>query len=236
MLSLILILVNSAHSYGQDKDSLLDVHKIVVAHYAEKQEGISYSQKELDAYGEYKKGQVLFTAYAHPDYLHATMQSINNTTWIIQYRNNKALQIAGGTALPMEYKNLFKDFFYYSDEQIADSSNGYGIVTLTEDTLTVAGYGCKRAIVHFIPGPLKRAEGTITGEVWYSPELPAFYLPSFDYLRKIPGAALYISVDMGQNMKLGYRATGVEKERKPLSFFDLPEGMNVLYPPKAPEK
>lgn len=216
---------------AQAKDTLLDVYRIIMAHDAQKQEGTTYTQEEMEVYENFKKGQILFTAYAHRDYLHATMQFINSTIWIINYKENKALQIEGNQAFPLHYKDIFHNKFYDSHEPVTDSSNGYGIITLTEDTLTVAGYKCKRAIFSFVPGVLRPSEGNINGEVWYSSEVPAFYLPGFDYLPKIPGAALYISFNMGHNMNLGYKAESVAKQKKPLSFFDLPKGVSILYPP-----
>lgn len=216
---------------AQVKDTLLDVYQITMAHDAQKEEGTTYTQEEIEVYENFKKGQVLFTAYAHRDYLHATMQFINSTIWIINYKEDKALQIEGNQAFPVHYKDIFHNKFYDSREPVTDSSNGYGIITLTEDTLTVAGYKCKRAIVSFVPGVLRPSERNITGEVWYSPEVPAFYMPGFDYLPKIPGAALYIYFNMGNNLNLGYKAESVSREKKPLSFFDLPKGVSILYPP-----
>ena len=238
MLLLAAIVLGKVQAQTIVKNKLLDVYQIDFAHYAEKQEGINYTPEYLEAYETSQRlitaGKLPFTIYAHADYGYQVERSIDTTIGIMQYRADKFMRIHGKTALMLGFKDLSGHDFYYASEAITDSNKVYAVITLTDDTMTVAGYSCRLAVVSYSSTAVRYGDTKMDMELWYAPGLPAFYGSGFDYLQKIPGAALFIVYDTGQNIRLGYKAKTVLKQKKPLSFFELPEGTEIIYPVKGP--
>lgn len=172
--------------------------------------------------------------YAHPDYVLAREQKpgAEQTAWIIQYQEPSVMEIHGKMALPMNPGIQLATNVYAADEPVADSAVDYGVVSLLPDTMRIAGYLCKKAVIRYTPAPIPGNDEHRDVEIWYTPDLPVFYLPPFSYLQKIPGAALCIATERGNGLKDGYIATKTGRQQVPRSFFDVPEGVQIMYPPK----
>lgn len=172
--------------------------------------------------------------YAHPDYVLAREQKpgAEKTTWIIQYREPSVMEIHGTMALPMNPEIQLATNVYAADEPVGDSTGDYGVVSLLPDTMSIAGYLCKKAVIRYTPAPIPGDEEHQAVEIWYTPDLPPFYLPPFSYLQKIPGATLRVAIEKGAGLKDGYVAMKISRKQVPPSFFDVPKGVHIMYPPK----
>jgi GLPGLI family protein len=90
----------------------------------------------------------------------------------------------------------------------------------TDETKTILGYKCKKAIG-------KLADGT-TFTVWYTPDLvPENH--DFQYVnRSLPGLAMEYESNMG-NLKVTYTVSKINLSPVPAARFDLPKsGYRVL--------
>ncbi|RQP16520.1 MAG: hypothetical protein EAS52_11590 [Parapedobacter sp.] len=100
----------------------------------------------------------------------------------------------------------------FSEEPFVDAMT----LTLTDDTQTIAGYPCNLA--RFVFG--KDMEFL----VWYVKDLPKLFFGKHDFLKKIPGLPLKITVSTKEtDFEFGIMATSVEKQKIDPSLFDLPE-------------
>ncbi|MGN7824076.1 hypothetical protein ACTJJB_28395 [Chitinophaga sp. 22536] len=195
------------------------------------------------------------TVCYHPDYLSATQTYANRkaTSWLIWHHKKMLLQIDGKQGLPLNYRMQLKTNVYLPEETIDstatpetnnsadngdwDNANeyngpGYGKIDFTADTMTIVGYGCRKAVINYYYPP-QCTNGLISSvTVWYTPDLPGFYLPPFTYLQKIPGAMLMICVTTADGATDGYKAADIVKEQKPVSFFRPAKDIQVLYPPR----
>jgi GLPGLI family protein len=103
-------------------------------------------------------------------------------------------------------------------------------VQYSDDTKTVAGYTCKKAVTTTTFG-----NRTITSTIWYTPDFPLkepipsgglrFLLMGFDQSKGIPLAA---EATMSNGMTIDYHVTKVEQNANIKdSEFDIPKGYDV---------
>lgn len=223
-------------SYAQAKSAQLDVYKIDYGFYSKATDTSIISEVPMQVQQERmeKARWKPLSVYAHSDYLYAEDVSISNekTIWQINYKTKDLMQLQGKMALPMNFDGFLNGRIFFPHEAITDSTHAFGILTLTDDTMTVAGYRCKRAVIQFTEQAWDEGDTKAEITVWYCPQLPKFYLPGYEYLQKIPGAALLVANDRGYGEAKGIIAKAVVKQKKPVSFFKLPKGTIILYPPK----
>ena len=79
----------------------------------------------------------------------------------------------------------------------------------------IAGITCEKALFNIADSQDKQTEIT----VWYAAKLPKLYWGTYDYLEKVPGAALYVG-----SAGLGIEASKVEEINFDQSLFEIPEG------------
>ena len=100
----------------------------------------------------------------------------------------------------------------FSEEPFVDAME----LTLTDDTQTIAGYPCNLARFAF--------GKDMEFLVWYVKDLPKLFFGKHDFLKKIPGLPLKITVSTKEtDFEFGIMATSVEKQKIDPSLFDLPE-------------
>lgn len=235
--NMILIAFATNYSYAQtERKELLDVYKIEYGFYIKATDNSPASEIPMHVEQERmeKADWRPLQVYAHTEYLYAKEIShgYEENTWLLQYKTKSLWKLGSKMAFPMNFDGFLNTDVYTTDEQVADSTYGYGRITFTEDTMTVAGYLCRRAIIHYTKDAWGEGDTKNETTVWYCPQLPKFYLPEYEYLQKIPGAALLIWHDRGYGQVEGEIALKVTKQKKPGSFFQLPKGTNILYPPK----
>jgi len=202
-----------------------------------------------------KRQRPAMEVYYHPGYLYATQTGSDQaqTSWLIWHKAEKLLKIEGKQGLPLNYTRQLKTNVYLPGEAIdsvqnaaANTNNtgdwdneneynapGYGTLALTEDTATIRGYLCRKAVIqyHF---DAQDSEGLIRGiTIWYSPGLPPFFLPPFSFLQKIPGAALSIAIEDFNRKTVTLRAYSIVKQQKDITFFSPSKDLYILYPPKT---
>ncbi|MBC9909348.1 hypothetical protein [Chitinophaga varians] len=238
--SMLLCFVMATHLLrAQESPDTLEVRKI------------TFTSTEKTAAG--KKPSAGMTVYYHPDYLYATQTQSDGsaTSWLLWHHAGRLLKIEGQQGLPLNYGLQLKTNVYLPGEAIDSSTTtekagndgdwdnaneyngpGYGKINFTNDTTTIAGYPCKKAVIHYVYPP-QCADGLIRSiTIWYNAELPPFFLPPFTCLQKIPGAALMMMVETFDGATDGYKATAVEKQQKTISFFRPSKDIRILYPPK----
>ncbi|MEZ0450564.1 WG repeat-containing protein [Sphingobacterium thalpophilum] len=98
------------------------------------------------------------------------------------------------------------DYAYSSDLQIR---------LIPNEKKIIAGIACKKAIFNLEGTNDPQTEIT----VWYAENLPKLYWGTYDYLEKVPGAALYVGA-----AGLGIQATKVEEIPFDKTLFEIPEG------------
>lgn len=103
-----------------------------------------------------------------------------------------------------------------SKEDFEDEGKPYKNIayTLTQDTMTVAGYVCRRAFWRDTTGD--------TLAVWYAPELVAQNKEYSFRFRELPGMPLAYESMMG-NVKVLYTAVRVSLDPLPVAEFDVPK-------------
>ncbi|QJB38453.1 hypothetical protein HF324_11475 [Chitinophaga oryzae] len=196
-----------------------------------------------------KTAPALTVTYS-PEYLLATQNNGdgNATSWLIWHERQMLLQINDRQGLPMSYDIQLKTNVFLPGEAIDTAANitrhpgewdnvneyngpGTGRISFTTDTLTIAGYATGKAVINYSYPPAC-TDGLIRSTtIWYSRELPPFFLPSFTFLQKIPGAALMICIETTDGEKAYYKATEVTKQQQPVSFFRPSKDIRILYPP-----
>ncbi|NML40071.1 hypothetical protein HHL17_22920 [Chitinophaga sp. G-6-1-13] len=238
--SILICLLMATHLLrAQDTSDTLDVCKIVFA----------ATGKPANS----KMPPASMTVYYHPDYLYATQTHANRkeTSWLIWHHKRMLLQIDGKQGLPLNYGMQLKTNVYLPEETIDTANNiektgsdgdwdneneyngpGYGKISFAEDTMTITGHLCKKAVINYSYPP-QCTTGLIRRiTIWYSPDLPQFYLPPFTHLQKIPGAALMICITTADGSKDCYKATDIVHEQKTISFFRPSKDIRILYPPR----
>lgn len=194
-------------------------------------------------------------AYCHPEYLFATQTAFDQkqTSWLVWYGAERLMKIEDKQGIPLNYRKQLKNNVYLEDAPIDtaidnqqanspghgawDNENeylmpGYGVLTPTDDTTTIESYLCRKAVIQYHldagckVGMIRRIE------IWYTMDLPRYYLPPFPFLQKIPGAMLMVAIQDTGGETTCLRATSITKERKDISFFRPSKDLHILYPPK----
>ncbi|MCS4228438.1 WG repeat-containing protein [Sphingobacterium sp. BIGb0165] len=98
------------------------------------------------------------------------------------------------------------DYVYSSDFEMS---------LIPNEKKVIAGLSCKKATFNLAGSKDKQTEIT----VWYAEQLPKLYWGTYDYLEKVPGAALSIGA-----AGLGIQATKVEEVPYDTALFEIPEG------------
>lgn len=98
------------------------------------------------------------------------------------------------------------DYVYSSDFEMS---------LIPNEKKVIAGLSCKKATFNLAGSKDKQTEIT----VWYAEQLPKLYWGTYDYLEKVPGAALSIGAE-----GLGIQATKVEEVPYDTALFEIPEG------------
>lgn len=217
-------------------NQLLDAYKVDFGFYIKATDTNNPSEVPMHVEQERmeKAGWKPLVVYAHPEYLYAEdiLPNGDETIWQIKYKIKRLMELRGKMALPMNFDELMKTNVYLTDEGFPERWKKHGGTTLTNDTITVAGHLCKRAVINYTPDAVRPGDTKLETTVWYCPELPRFYLPSFEYLQKIPGMALLVYSDRGHGEIKGIVAKNVVKLKKPASFYQLPKGTFIMYPPE----
>ncbi|WP_333576905.1 WG repeat-containing protein [Sphingobacterium sp. Lzh-3] len=92
-------------------------------------------------------------------------------------------------------------------------SGDFEISLVPNQKKIIAGITCEKATFNLTGSQDPQTEIT----VWYAPNLPKLYWGTYDYLEKVPGAALYIG-----SAGLGIQATKVEEITFDKSLFEIP--------------
>lgn len=201
-----------------------------------------------------KKQKASMVAYCHPDYLFATQTGYDRKkiSWLVWYEAERLMKIEDKQGMPLNYRKQLKNNVYLEgapvdtamDNQLArshrkgawDNENeylipGYGVLSPAEDTITIEGYPCRKAVIQYHQDAGCK-EGTIRRvEIWYTMDLPPYYLPPFAFLQNIPGAMLMIAMQDTEGKTTYLRATSITKQQKDISFFKPPKDIQIMYPP-----
>lgn len=94
-------------------------------------------------------------------------------------------------------------------------SSDFEISLVPNEKKNIAGIACQKALFNIAGSKDKQTEIT----VWYAAQLPKLYWGTYDYLEKVPGAALYVG-----SAGLGIEANKVEEINFDQSLFEIPEG------------
>lgn len=94
-------------------------------------------------------------------------------------------------------------------------SSDFEMSLIPNEKKIIAGLSCKKATFNLAGSKDKQTEIT----VWYAENLPKLYWGTYDYLEKVPGAALSIGAE-----GLGIQATKVEEVPYDTALFEIPEG------------
>lgn len=202
-----------------------------------------------------KKQKASMVAYCHREHLFATQTAYDQkkTSWLVWYEAERLMKIEDKQGIPLNYRKQLRNNVYLEgtpidtaiDNQLAnthsnsdwDNENeylipGYGVLTPTEDTITIEGYSCRKAVIQYHQDAGCK-EGMIHRvEIWYTLDLPRYYLPPFSFLQNIPGAMLMIAMQDTDGGTTYLRATSIIKERKDISFFKPSKDIQILYPPR----
>ncbi|MDF2518592.1 MAG: hypothetical protein K0R59_3888 [Sphingobacterium sp.] len=94
-------------------------------------------------------------------------------------------------------------------------SSDFEMSLIPNEKKMIAGLSCKKATFNLAGSKDKQTEIT----VWYAENLPKLYWGTYDYLEKVPGAALSIGAE-----GLGIQATKVEEVPYDTALFEIPAG------------
>jgi GLPGLI family protein len=121
----------------------------------------------------------------------------DSSSYILYEEEKRAEQMP--IAAPKIYSSDFVD-----DSLVIVSSDEFKL-TFVNETKTIAGITCSKANFEH---PSKPELGVLT--IWYSKEIPMVYWGEYDYLMRLPGAALAIETET-KGMIAGIRAITVEQ-------------------------
>ena len=136
------------------KNQLLDVYKVDFGYYAQSIDTSRVSETPVmtEMKRMEKVGQTLLQVYAHPEYLHAKHHWISNEeaeVWLVQYKTGKLFQLLKSEALVMDFGYHMRTNVVLPREGFPERWKVHGRITFTNDTMTVAGYLCKRAVIKY---------------------------------------------------------------------------------------
>lgn len=227
----IFLLLTGNISHAQTKAPSLEVYKMVYAAYTEPRE----ENGEVNAASTPKNEIHKISLFAHARYLLVTEQftKIDSSKWLVQYKEKKLWELRGSIALPLSYDDFLASEVFLENEERDSSLSDYGILTFTEDTATIEGYHCKKAIIEITAADKASSDPKKLMHIWYCPELPAAHWPTMNHLQKIPGAFLLTKYDKGYGEVECIRVKKISKQQKASTFFNLPKDMMILYPPSA---
>ncbi|GAA4803340.1 hypothetical protein GCM10023231_35420 [Olivibacter ginsenosidimutans] len=112
-----------------------------------------------------------------------------------------------------------------SSEMVGDSlvvtSTADRKIHLTEDTMTIAGYVCKKAIMEVAVG-----EEAPQITIWYAENLPKLFWGEYDYLEDIPGLTMKVSTK-ANGMDVGIKVGSVKETLVDNQIFEIPSDYTV---------
>jgi GLPGLI family protein len=94
----------------------------------------------------------------------------------------------------------------------------------TSETKTIAGYNCKKAIIH-IKDPQAKSPSQM--EVWFTKELAMDNVHVKGPFQKIEGAMLEFNLEQ-QGMNMNFQAQNVSKENVDNKLFEVPDGYKKM--------
>jgi len=107
-----------------------------------------------------------------------------------------------------------------SAEMVGDSlvvvSSADGKIRFTDDTTTIAGHVCRKALMAMEVG-----DNTQDIIIWYAENLPKLFWGEYDYLEKIPGLTMKVST-LTHGMEVGMKVTSLSEELVDDELFNVP--------------
>lgn len=107
------------------------------------------------------------------------------------------------------------------EDEDADNPYKDAKVTITDETKTIAGYKCKKAIIE----PKDDKEGKL--ELYFTKELGSNARNASGPFKQIEGAVLEYGIKQ-QGMEMKFAATTISKENVPDTKFKIPEGYTSM--------
>lgn len=112
-----------------------------------------------------------------------------------------------------------------STEMVGDSlvvvSSADGKLRFTDDTITIANYICKKALMSISMG-----DNTQDIIIWYAENLPKLFWGEYDYLENIPGLPMKVST-LTHGMEVGIKVTSLSEELVDDALFRVPANYTV---------
>ena len=233
-LLIISFLLISSMGFAQKKPAMFDVYKM---DYVQYREGRPDNNVVDPAFIPAKPTLELFTisVFASKDHLLAIdrYSKKDSTVWLVHNPKKELWELRGKMALPLNYEEYLPANVFREDETADTTLKDYGILKFSADTLTLNGYLCKKATIEVAGTNVSPEEAKRFIHIWYCPDLPAFRWPTMNHLQKIPGAFLMTKLDIGWGPVECMKIRKITKLKKPATFFDIPKGMDILYPPAA---
>lgn len=112
-----------------------------------------------------------------------------------------------------------------STDMVGDSlmvvSSADAKIRFTDDTMKIAGYLCKKALMGVSVGDTSQDVN-----IWYAEGLPKLFWGEYDYLEEIPGLAMKISTQTA-GMGLGVKVSSVEEALVDDTLFNVPADYTI---------
>ncbi|GAA4146548.1 hypothetical protein GCM10022216_31620 [Sphingobacterium kyonggiense] len=142
-------------------------------------------------------------------------------------------QITSKTSNKISMVNLLDSAYANMDDSplgwlnIGDEANEeyVSVEFVAGRTEMIAGFPCKLAILTVLSDDLSVIANDEQEkiEVWYTEKIPNFYIGSFIFMSKVPGAVL--KVDVGGMQFIAHQ---VSQENVPANFFEIPAGFKLV--------
>lgn len=157
--------------------------------------------------GENANDEPVITAWVNNDFIKIQPLGEDPTIILHTKRDKKTV-----------FMNALQQQYILVDPELIASAtaNDYPITFVKGQQKEIAGYTCKLAQVSI--NDTEEEDTPTIIDVWYTEKLPNLYWGDFEYLEKIPGAMLSISVEGN-----GFRAQNVQAEEVAASEFTIPE-------------
>lgn len=170
--------------------------------------------QELEQYRSLIESQSVLYIKGSKSRLEATMPSMESSITITDTLTGKVISCIDSEGQKFAMESNYK-------EELMEAGNYFqtSFIALNGNK-NIAGFNCKNGLYTLIEG-----ESVSTMEVWYSPDIQNVQGDSPD----VPGLIMEMIMDEG-DVKILYSVSEVSQQIVPDSFFNLPEGYELISP------
>ena len=190
---------------------------------------LTYEDKQMIAMMELGKamsgadqGKSVLKAYVTPTHIRVEQGGLLSTIQVSNIMDSTSFLLDSASKVayrsPLASPKISSDMVGDSLVVISSADREW---YFSDDTLTIAGHLCKKAVMRISAG--YEAQDMI---IWYAENMPKLFWGEYDYLEDIPGLAMRIAT-VQHGMEIGVQVRDIHEESVDAALFEVPADYTV---------